>query len=71
MGTYLSPAMHLPHTVDGWVLGITMALVATLMATGFRARYGSQPQLRPLVSALRLPARPRHLVPALKGALQS
>ena len=33
--------------------------------------YGSQPELRPVVSALRPPARPRHLLPALKGALQS
>jgi uncharacterized membrane protein YphA (DoxX/SURF4 family) len=41
MGTYLSPAMHLPHSVDGWVLGITMAVVAVLMATGFRARWAA------------------------------
>jgi uncharacterized membrane protein YphA (DoxX/SURF4 family) len=41
MGTYLSPAMHLPHSVDGWVLGITMAIAAILMATGFRARWAA------------------------------
>ena len=41
MGTYLSPAMHLPHSVDGWILGVTMAVVAILMATGFRARWAA------------------------------
>jgi uncharacterized membrane protein YphA (DoxX/SURF4 family) len=41
MGTYLSPAMHLPNSIDGWVLGITMAVVAVLMATGFRARWAA------------------------------
>lgn len=41
MGTYLSPAMHLPNNVDGWVLGVTMAIVAILMATGFRARWAA------------------------------
>jgi hypothetical protein len=41
MGSYLSPAMHLPHNVDGWVLGATMVVVAVLMATGFRARWAA------------------------------
>jgi hypothetical protein len=33
--------------------------------------YGSQPELRPLVSRLRLPVSPRHVLPVLRGALQS
>jgi hypothetical protein len=38
MGDYLSPAMDLQSDLGGILLGIVMAIVAILMATGFRTR---------------------------------
>lgn len=38
MGDYLSPAMDLPHSFVGVLLGAVMAVVAVLMVTGWHAR---------------------------------
>ena len=41
LGFYLSPAMDLQANVAGIMLGATMAVVAIMMATGWRARWGA------------------------------
>ena len=41
MGVYLSPAMDLEPTLGGIALGVTMAVVAILMVTGWHAREGA------------------------------
>jgi hypothetical protein len=38
MGDYLSPAMDLPHSIVGILLGAAMGVVAVLMVTGWHAR---------------------------------
>jgi hypothetical protein len=41
LGFYLSPAMDLETDLAGILLGATMAVVAIMMATGWRARWGA------------------------------
>jgi hypothetical protein len=40
-GYYLAPAMELPHSVAGWLLGLVMAATAVLLVVGWQVRLGA------------------------------